>query len=84
MQTNFHNALTRFIHFVCPHRRSYKTTSIHCLNKIKYKDVKCNFVRQIKKNYFRIHVLGKHKWMMIQTRQTFRFRHIGGCRCVYL
>ena len=27
MQTNFHNALTRVIQFVCTHRRSYETTS---------------------------------------------------------
>ena len=27
VQTNFHNALTRVIQFVCTHRRSYKTTS---------------------------------------------------------
>ena len=26
-QTNFHNALTRVIQFVCTHRCSYKTTS---------------------------------------------------------
>ena len=27
VQTDFHNALTRVIQFVCTHRRSYKTTS---------------------------------------------------------
>ena len=27
VQTNFHNALTRVIQFICTRRRSYKTTS---------------------------------------------------------
>ena len=43
MQTNFHNALTHVIQFVCTHRRSYTTTSIHCLNLLNESHLFCWF-----------------------------------------
>ena len=32
VQTNFHNVLTGVIQFVCTQCRSYKNTTVHCLN----------------------------------------------------